>query len=265
MCWPPGVNTGEGCTVALTCWSRSSPSHSRWCFIVGHKWLSASVCLPASNLWFRDSLGGCTSSDSADNSIWENDPSFLVRHKISHLTFKLLTRGTWKKEELSQPSWCFLSSGSLGLMQADLKADLTTMVLPPNRRCWSNPSSGTSTSRSSFLEHSLGLVLVARAADIFPPQGFHQTLDCSDCEWHGLGHRGGRTGCDKGFRSCPGCAGHRPQLEDQVCGPNAFVIANSSGAHEAATNEPKGRVWRQRKEWEWERKEGRLEGKKKKK
>lgn len=62
--------------VALTCWSPSSPNQSRWCFIVGHKWLSARVCLPASNLWFRDSPGECTSSDSADNSIWENDRSW---------------------------------------------------------------------------------------------------------------------------------------------------------------------------------------------
>lgn len=46
--------------MLLTCWSPFSPNHSRWCFIVGHKWLSASVCLPASNLWFRDSLGECT-------------------------------------------------------------------------------------------------------------------------------------------------------------------------------------------------------------
>lgn len=103
--FPLGLSEGcleltqkRGSTMALTCWSRSPPpNHSRWCFIVGHKWLSASVCLPASNLWFRDSLGECTSPDSAGYSIWENDPSFLVRNRISHLTFKLLTRGIWKK------------------------------------------------------------------------------------------------------------------------------------------------------------------------
>lgn len=168
--------------VALTCWSLSSPSRGRWCFIVGHKWLSASVCLPASNLWFRDSLGECTSSDSADNSIWENDPSFLVRHKISHLTFKLLTRGTWKKYGPCQPSWCFLSSGSMGLLQTVGKQTLWQWCCHWIDGVGNNPSSGTSTSCSDLLELSVGLVLISRAIDIFPPQGFHQIS--------GLGCRG---------------------------------------------------------------------------
>lgn len=52
---------------------------------------------------------------------------------------------------------------------------------------------------------------------------------------------GGRRECDKGSGSCPCYSGHHPQLEDKVCIPNALVDANSSGAVEAAANEPKER------------------------
>lgn len=179
----PELAQARGLSAALTRWSPSSTNHSRWCFIVGHKWLSASVCLPASNLWFRDSLRECTSSDSADNSIWENDPSFLVRHKISHLTSKLLTRGTWKKEGLCQPSWCFLYFGSRGLNADETKRGLNGKKAGVTRHCQSFPHSGTRISSSDLLELSIGqgalvfvCFLIFRTTDfVFSAQGFHQT------------------------------------------------------------------------------------------
>lgn len=61
---------------------------------------------------------------------------------------------------------------------------------------------------------------------------------------------GGRRECDKGSGSCPCCSGHHPQLEDKVCIPNAFVDANSSGAGEAAANEPKERRGKSKNERE---------------
>lgn len=211
----------------------SSPTHSRWCFIVGHKWLSASVCLPASNLWFRDSLGECTSSDSADNSIWENDPSFLVRHKISHLTFKLLTRGIWKKSGQCQPSWCFLSSGSLGLRQTNLKADSVTLVFSPNGWCWSHPCSGTSISCRDLLEFSTELILIFRVKDFFSPLGLNQCIV--------LEGGGEKLGCGKGSKHRLCISWHNPRLECSVPAVVPFCIH----AWEANRNEPSGE-WKEK-------------------
>lgn len=132
-------------------------------------------------------------------------------------------------------------------MQTNSKADFMTMVLSPNRQCWSNPSSGTSTSYSDLLELSLGLILVFRATDILPPCGFNQTSGWNDCYWHGLRRRRKKNRvCGKGFmrlsllflapRPPPPPASSPTHTAGRwgSC-PNAFVDTNSSEACEAAT------------------------------
>lgn len=117
-----------------------------------------------------------------------------------------------------------------------------TMALSPNRQCWSNPGSGTSTSCSDLLELSVGLLLVFRATDILPPCGFNQTSGWNDRYWHGLRRRRKKNRvCGKGFMglSLLFLALPRPLPPTQTAGswssrPNAFVDANSSEAYEAA-------------------------------
>lgn len=95
-------------------------------------------------------------------------------------------------------------------MRTHPKADSVTMVLSPNKRCWSNPSSGTSIACSDLRQLSAGVVLIFRATDIFSPQGFSWASYRNDLLRQELGCSRRRTEGGRGSEDHPPLEGRMP-------------------------------------------------------